>query len=60
MEEPELTIANGSAAGVVDTGGDRWGPGTYYIDVRFTDPDGNDHWSETYQIILKDRNTPKS
>ena len=60
VENPTMTIADGIATGSVDTGADAWEPGLYFYDVRFTDSEGDDHWSPPYRLIVKDRNAPAS
>ena len=60
IAEPTLTIAAGVATGSIDTGDSPWTPGTYYYDIRLTDADGNDQWSEPQQLVLNARNTPNT
>ncbi len=57
---PEMTIAEGAATCTIDTGETAWSPGSYVYDTRFTDPDGNDYWSEPVLLVLENRNTPAS
>jgi len=60
VAEPEMTIEGGTASCSIDTGAEGWAPGPYRYDVRFTDPDGNDYWSEPVKLILQNRDTPAS
>ena len=60
VAEPTMTIANGGASCSIDTGESNWYPGTFYYDIRLTDPDGNDYWTEPVQLTLLKRNTPSS
>lgn len=55
-----LTIADNAASVSFDTGDTPWDVGTYYYDIRFTDPAGNDTWTDTIQLILQHRITPAS
>jgi hypothetical protein len=51
-----LEIAEGVARASIKT--DIFpGPGTYFYDVRITDPDGNHFWSDGVRLTLKPRNT---
>ena len=54
--EPTITIANGAASGSFDT--DTLEPGVYFYDIRVTDPDGNDEWSEPIKLITEKTSTP--
>ena len=58
--DPVLTLSGGKARGQIDTGDAPWAPGTYYYDIRLTDPDGHDQWYEPVKLILATRNTPAS
>ena len=58
--EPTMTIAAGTASTSIDTGDAEWSPGSYYYDIRITDSDGNDQWSEPVNLILESRNTPNT
>lgn len=60
VAEPAMSIADGKAGCTLDTGDEEWSPGTYYYDVRLTDPDGNDYWTEPVKLKLLDRNSPAS
>lgn len=60
LNEVAMTIAAGVASHVIDTGESPWAPGIYVYDVRVTDPDGQDFWSEPVQLKLLNRNTPAS
>lgn len=55
-----LVIAGGVATGSIDTGDSPWLVGNYHFDVRFTDQDGNDYWSEPWLLQVQARNTPAS
>lgn len=58
--EPTVSIVGGKVTGEIDTGAAIWRPGAYYYDVRVTDSDGNDIWSEPVELVLRTRNTPPS
>ena len=58
--EPTMTIADGVASCSLDTGDEGWSATAYTYDIRVTDPDGNDYWTETIQLVLEKRNTPAS
>jgi len=60
IAEPTMTIAAGAATCAIDTGDAPWKPGVFYYDIRFTDPDGNDFWSEQVELTLTNRNTPNT
>jgi len=60
VAEPIMVIQDGVASCSIDTGDAPWVPTTYYYDIRITDPDGNDYWTEPVQLILRRRNTPAS
>ncbi len=60
IAEPELTITGGKAVCTIDTGKPPWRVGVYVYDIRFTDPDGNDQWSEPVTLTLESRNTPST
>ena len=53
-----VTIADGVASVSFDT--ETLEPGTYYYDMRVTDPDGNDEWSAPVKITIEQTNTPYS
>ena len=55
-----MTIADNAASISFDTGDSPWDVGTYYYDIRFTDPAGHDTWTDTIQLILQHRITPAS
>lgn len=55
-----MTIADGGATCSIDTGDSRWTAGTYFYDIRLTDADGNDQWSEAVRLTLENRNTPNT
>ena len=58
--EPTMTIAAGKATCTIDTGDAPWFVGVFWYDIRLTDPDGNDQWSEPVRLTLEDRNTPNT
>ena len=60
IAEPTMTIAAGVATATIDTGDEEWAAGEYYYDVRLTDPDGNDYWTEPVKLRVLNRNTPAS
>jgi hypothetical protein len=59
MDVP-MVIAAGVATGQIDTKDEPWVMGTYYLDIRFTDPAGNDYWSDPWKLEVGIRNTPSS
>lgn len=60
LVEPIMTIADGVATTTIDTGDSPWKARSYYYDIRITDPDGNDYWSEPVKLTLSKRTTPAS
>lgn len=58
--EPVMVIADNAATTELDTGDEPWMPGVYYYDIRLTDPDGHDYWTEPVKLTLSDRNAPAS
>jgi len=61
VAEPAMIIGEDDTARCsVDTGAEGWAPGPYRYDVRFTDPDGNDYWSDAVKLVLQNRDTPAS
>jgi hypothetical protein len=58
--DPAVTIAGGLVTASIDTGDEPWRAGTYYYDIRITDPDGHDYWSEPVKLTLRNRNTPNT
>lgn len=52
-----MTIAEGVATATIDTGDAPWVPGTYYYDVRLTDPDGNEYVSDTVKLVVNGTQT---
>lgn len=55
-----MTIADGGASGMIDTRADGYTPGVYLYDIRVTDPDGFDHWTERSRLTLRPRVTASS
>ena len=55
--ESDMVIANGVATKTINTADDPWHYGTCYYDIRVTDPDGYDWWTEPIRLILSNRNT---
>ena len=60
IAEPTMSIADNAASCTLDTGDAEWSPGTFFYDIRFTDPDGNDYWTDPVKLKILDRNTPAS
>jgi hypothetical protein len=60
IAEPAMTTSGGKARCTLDTGDPEWAAGTYYYDLRLTDPDGNDYWTEAVKLTLTNRNAPAS
>ena len=60
MAEPTMTIAAGVATASIDTGAAIWSVGDYFYDIRLTDPDGNDYWTDPIKLEIQTRNTPAS
>jgi len=54
----ELIIEDDTARCSIDTGSEGWAPGPYRYDVRFTDADGNNYWSDPVKLVLHNRDTP--
>jgi len=55
-----MVISNNAASVAIDTGNPPWLPGVYFYDIRISDPDGNDFWSETVRLTLHNRLAPSS
>jgi len=55
-----MTLADGLASHEIDTGAAPWEVGTFVYDVRLTDPDGRDFWSDPVDVKILNRNTPSS
>ena len=51
-----VTLTDGSLSGTYDT--EDMDEGVYYYDIRCTDPDGNDEWSDTVKLTIDPTNTP--
>lgn len=60
LDQVSMPIANGKASISLDTGNAPWAPGIYLYDIRITDPDGNDSWSEQIQVTMEPTITSKS
>lgn len=58
--DPVMTITGGKAVCTLDTGDARWRAGNYVYDIRLTDPDGHDQWSEPVKLTLENRNAPNT
>ena len=58
--EPPVTISGGKATASIDTRNSVFSAGTYHFDVRITDPDGYDDWTEPVKLTLLARITPAS
>lgn len=55
-----IPIADGVGSIEIDTGDEPWEPGCVFFDIRITDPDGDEHVSETVQLtILKTQTVPE-
>lgn len=55
-----MTITDSTATGAIDTAAALEHGTKYYLDVRFTDPDGRDYWSDPWVLRVKNHNTPHS
>ena len=55
-----LAIANGVASVSMDTGNSPFAAGIYFYDIRITDADGNDFWSDMVKLVITTRITPQS
>lgn len=51
-----MNIVGGKARADIDTGDAPFEVGVFWWDVRLTDPDGNDYWSQPVRLILENRN----
>ena len=60
IANPVVTIASNAATTTIDTREAGWEPGEYWWDMRLTDPDGDDYWTEAVKLILRTRNAPAS
>jgi len=58
--DPPMTVVDGAATCTIDTGDAPWAVGKYCYDIRFTDADGNDYWSDPVVLAIRPRNTPIS
>ena len=58
--EDSMVISDGVATSTYDTGEDPWKAGILYYDIRLTDVDGNDYWTEPVKLIIKNRITQSS
>ena len=58
--EPAMTIVSGAVHCSIHTGDAPWVEGEYTYDIRFTDSEGNDYWSDPVALRLLNRNTPSS
>ena len=58
--DPAMVLDGGAFITSIDTGDAPWKPGTYFYDIRITDPEGNDYWSEPVRLTLRNRNTPNT
>lgn len=50
-----MTFSEGKARANIDTNATGFAPGLFWLDVRFTDPDGNDYWSQPIRLTLYKR-----
>jgi hypothetical protein len=53
-----MAIVDGAATGSIDSA--ILEVRNYFVDMRFTDEDGNDYWSDPWILIVRARNTPNS
>lgn len=60
VAEPTMTIAAGVATATIDTGEAEWSAGEFYYDIRITNPDGEDFWTDPVKLRILNRNTPAS
>lgn len=60
LDNSAMPIVDGRARLVIDTGDSPWAEGVYLYDVRLTDPDGHDTWTDKVQLTLGEGITPKS
>ena len=51
-----VALTDGTLSGTYDT--EDMEEGVYYYDIRATDPDGNDEWSEPVKLTIDPTNTP--
>ena len=51
-----IALVDGVLTGTYDT--EDLCSGEYYYDIRATDPDGNDEWSDPVKLIVEQTNTP--
>ena len=58
--ESSMAISENAASVAIDTGDPEWSPGVYFYDIRVTDADGNDYWSDPIQLTLSKRATPNT
>lgn len=57
---PTMAIAAGVATTSIDTGNAEFSAGTYYYDIRLTDPTSHDYWTDPVRLILANRNSPST
>ena len=56
-----MVIEDGMAKGEIDTGESPWQTGSYFYDVRITDPSADDDfWTDPTNLIVGTRNSPPS
>lgn len=60
LDQMSMPIVSGGARLEIDTGDAPWAVGVYLYDVRLTDPDGYDWWTDQVQLTLTGGITPKS
>ena len=60
IANPTMTIAAGVATCQIDTGDAEWSHGVFYYDIRLTDADGYDYWTEPVRLKILNRNAPTS
>ena len=60
VAEPAMAISGGQAVTQIDTREAGWTVGTYFYDIRITNPDGDDFWTDPIKLKLEPRNAVAS
>ncbi|MBB5351062.1 PAS domain-containing protein [Haloferula luteola] len=55
-----MVIEDGMAMTDLDTREEPFEPGVLYYDIRYTDPEGKDRWTETTRLTLEHRQASAS
>lgn len=55
-----MTFSGGKAKADIETNAAGFTPGLFWLDVRFTDPGGNDYWSQPIRLTLYKRHSQPS